>query len=70
MTQPRDGARFTLEALLPLLIAGQMGRQNLDRHLPVQQRIARSINLPHSPGTDECEDLVMAKPSTFLESHR
>ena len=43
----RDGLGFTLEARQGGRIVGEMRRQHLDRHVAIELRIARAIDLAH-----------------------
>src|SRR5262249_23931133 len=47
MTQPRCGAGFPLESTDSLLIFGEGGRQQLERHLTVEPAILRKVNFSH-----------------------
>jgi hypothetical protein len=49
MAQLRDGASFAFEPLARLRRIGKMRRQDLDRHVAIETRIARSINFAHPP---------------------
>ena len=46
----RGRRRFRLlqEALLGRLVAGQIGRQDLDRHLAVEARVVRGVDDAHA----------------------
>src|SRR2546425_10917483 len=63
MIQRRAGASFPLEALAELLGA------DLDGHRAVQARIARFIDLAHSAGANQREDLIRAEPCACREGH-
>ena len=54
MIQRRDGAGFTLEPLT------EPRARNLDRHTPVQARIAGPVDFAHAAGADRRHDLVGA----------
>ena len=47
--QRRDRLRLPLEALTHLGVRGQMRWEDFDRDGPVQPRVLRPIDLPHSP---------------------
>jgi len=44
-------------------------RQNLDRHIAAQSRVARSIYFAHAPGADGRKDFVGAQPVTRRKWH-
>jgi hypothetical protein len=52
MIQRSDGASFAREAL------GELRIGHLDRHITMQARIARAINLAHASFADKREDFV------------
>ena len=52
---------FSHEARASLAVTGQLRRQHLDRHLPVQLRISRLIDLAHTALADEGGYVVMAE---------
>jgi hypothetical protein len=58
MAQLRDRLRLALEASLPLRIVGELGRENLDGHRPIQPRVPRPVHLPHPARPDGGDDLV------------
>ena len=49
---------FALEPREPLWIGGKQLRQHLDRHLAMELRIARAIDLAHSARADRAEDFI------------
>ena len=49
MVERRGGPRLAEEPLQPDVVAGVFRRQELQRDLPVELRIARSIDNPHAP---------------------
>ncbi len=53
-----SGPGLLLEALQPLRVGGQGGRQHLDRDLAPEPRVPRLVHLSHSPGTQGRLDLV------------
>ena len=63
-------ARFLLEPTQSLGIAGEGGRQDLDRHVTPQTGIARSIHLAHPAGADERDNFVDAEPHAGNQRHR
>ncbi len=55
--------------LLGRLVAGQIGRQDLDRHLTVEARVLGGVDDPH-PAVAECgAEGVRAEGGTGRESH-
>ena len=69
MGQRRHGLRLALESGKPLRIRREGLRQHLNRDVAIELGIARPIDLAHSPGADEREDLVRAEASTRLKRH-
>ena len=57
-----EGARLALEARPALGIAGQAGRQHLDRDGAVETGVPGAVHLAHPPGADGAEDLVRPEP--------
>ena len=43
-------------------VSGEVGRQNLDRHRPVESRVARAPHFSHAAGANARDDLVRAEP--------
>src|SRR5713226_4785861 len=67
--QRRERFRFTLKAGDPLGVRDERVRQDLDRHVAIQLRVARFIDLAHAAGPKGREDLVWAESGTGGESH-
>src|SRR6185369_16231315 len=44
-------------------------RENLDRHAPIQPRVARRVNLPHSACAERRQDFVGAEAAPGWKSH-
>ena len=59
-----------LEASDAARVIGQERGQDLQSDLPAEPRIARSINLAHTAGTDRGNNLVRAQPEAGRECHR
>ena len=55
------GARLLLEAAAAIRISGELFRQDLDRHLAAQPRVARPVDLAHAAGAERRENLVRAE---------
>jgi hypothetical protein len=66
----REGARLALETLAQLGIGGDVGRQHLERHGPIQARVARLVDLTHAAGAGERLDLVGSDERAGGEGHR
>ena len=61
--------RLLLEAAKPLGIAGDRGRQYLDRHIASKPRIMRAVHLTHTARSDERMNLIRAEMRACCESH-
>ena len=70
MVQRRGRACFLLEALQPLRIGGQTGRQDLDGDVTPQARIASPIDLAHAARAKERDDLIRAESIAGRGRHR
>ena len=71
--QGGDGARLALEEGEAGGVGGDLLRQDLDRHLATQARVASSVDLAHAAGADEIFDLVRpecAYRQTWSWGHR
>ena len=64
-----QGLGLPLEALQPLALRGQLHRQDLEGHVPLQPRIAGPVDLPHPPGPEGCQDFVGAKACSRRQRH-
>jgi hypothetical protein len=60
MAEKAGGARFTAKPIDERVIAGKGGMEDLERHVAVEHRIVRPINLAHAAGRDAGYDLVPA----------
>ena len=69
MVETGDGARFTLEAALPVGVGGELGGQHLDRDVAAQTRIVCLPHFTHSPCAKEADDLIWAQPRTRMQVH-
>ena len=69
MIQAGDGAGLALQALPQVRTIGQLRRQDLDCDDPVEPRIPRAVDLPHSAGADGREDLVRPEFVTGRQRH-
>ena len=61
---------FALEALQPLGVAGELGGQDLDRHVARRVGVARAIDFAHSPGPNGSDDFISAETGTWSQWHR
>src|ERR1019366_3509520 len=64
-----DGPRFALETGQPVDVVGEVGWQNLDRHLAPEPRIPRAINLAHPARAERGDDLVWPEARARGETH-
>ena len=64
MVERRRDARLALEPRQAIRIAGDAGRQDLDRDVASEARVARAIDLAHAAGPDGRHDLIRTKART------
>ena len=69
MIQRRERLRFALETRQAIGIVGERVRQNLDRDLASQLRVARAIHLAHAAGTEYRDDLIRAEARAEGQGH-
>jgi hypothetical protein len=62
MLERRDRLGLAFETGAPLRIAGDLGRQHLDRDRPIEARVAGPIDLPHTAGADRGGHFIRAEP--------
>ena len=43
----------------------ELAREQLDGDGPIESRIARTVDLAHSPGTERCQDLERAETVVY-----
>jgi hypothetical protein len=55
------GSRLVFEALEAVTIHEGLRRDDLERHLSREPRVARAVDLTHAPGAQEGNDLVRAE---------
>ena len=67
MRECGNGPGLTVEPLAELRIHPAARRQDLDRDLPVQARVARTVHLAHSAGADGRQNLVRAEACSGVE---
>jgi hypothetical protein len=70
MVQRSERLGFALKARKALRIRSEGIRNNLNRHLPTEGRICRTIDLAHAAGADGRDDLVWSEACTGTEGHR
>ena len=70
MIQRGEHVRLALEARHALGIVAEPVRDDLDRHVATELRVARAIDLAHAPGADKREDLVGAKASAGCQGQK
>ena len=61
--------RLLLEAPQPVGVGTQPGRQDFDRDVATEPRVARPIDLPHPARANERDDLVGAESNAGREGH-
>ena len=61
--------RFTLEAGEALRVVDERLREDLERHVAAQPRVAGAIHLAHAPDAEEREDLVMTERGDRSQAH-
>ena len=69
MIERREHARLTLEAHQAVGVGGDRRRDDLDRDVAAQPRVARAIDLAHPAGTDQRDDVMAADPRSRRERH-
>ena len=61
-----EHTRLPLETRETLWVGREGMRQNLDRDLPSEPRVARAVDLSHSTGAEQPHDLEAAEPIARL----
>jgi hypothetical protein len=69
MVQRREHLRFALEPCDPVGIGGKDVRENLDRNVPIQPRISRSVDLTHSACADDGENFIWPETDAGRQAH-
>ena len=64
MGEPRQGARFAVEAFAELRVGGESFRQDLDRHRAIQARVSAFVDLAHAARADLRGHFVDAEAGT------
>jgi hypothetical protein len=60
VVEPRRRLRLVPEALPEVGVGGERGRDRLDRHVPVEQRVVGPVHLAHRTLADLLDDTVLA----------
>jgi len=58
VVQRRKRLRFAREAGETFVVEGEKLRENLDRDVAIQLRVARAIDLAHAAGAERCHDFI------------
>jgi len=69
MVQRGEQFGLALKPRQTLGVACKRVRQDFDRHVALQSRVARAVDLAHPSGADEGEDLVNAEANAGREAH-
>jgi len=69
MVERREEFRYALEARQPIRILRERLRQDLDRDVALQPRIARAVDLTHSARPDERDHFVDSETNAWREGH-
>jgi hypothetical protein len=62
--------RLLQQPAAPRLVARQLGRQQLDRDLAAEARVAGAVDLAHAPRSEEREHLIRSEPRAGRNRHR
>lgn len=69
MIERGDGTRFLLEAAQAVGITGERRGENLERDVAAETRIARAIDLAHSPGPERSKNFIRPEKRSSTERH-
>jgi hypothetical protein len=69
MREGGDRLRLALEAGERVGARREMRRQHLERHVALEPRVARPIDLPHPSSPELAQDLVRPEPISDRERH-
>ncbi len=69
VVQGGEGAGLALETGDPVLVLEELLGEDLDRHVPLELRVAGPVNLPHSPRAERGEDLPGTETGAGGERH-
>ena len=70
MVERREQLRFTLEAGEAIGIENEGVRQDFQRHVTVERRVACAIDLAHSASANGRNDFIRAEAGAVREGHR
>jgi hypothetical protein len=70
MGELRDGLGLALEAGATIWIATDLGRQHFQRHVSLEARVARLVDLAHSARPERADDLVRPQAGAWRQWHR
>src|SRR5262245_32264916 len=68
--QSRENLSFALKSGKPVSVGGEDFRQNFERYVPAELRVARTIHFTHTARADGRDDLVMIQTHSRYERHR
>ena len=60
---------FLLEPPEPIGVVREVGRQQLQRDIPIELGVARQVHFAHSPRAEERADLVRSQPGAGCQKH-
>ena len=66
----RRGACFHLKPMKPIGVGGKGRREDFDRDIAAEARIAGAVDLAHPAGTDGGQDLIRAEMGVWGQGHR
>ena len=69
MIQRREHLRFALEARKTIGIARKCVRQDFDRDIAPEPRIARAVDVAHPAAADQRDDLVSPESGSTRQRH-
>ena len=64
MTEPGQGPRFAGEAFGKGRFGGNLRRENLERHHPVETALARLVNGAHAAATEQAKDFELREKTS------
>ena len=70
MIEGRQDLGFPLKPRQAIRVMQERLDQGLERDLPLQPRVARSIDFTHPAGTKDGDNLVRTEPATQCQGHR
>ena len=70
MVERGEHLRFALETREPVGVVRRTSRQDFDRDIASELRVARAIDLAHAAGAEMGDDLVVRDPLTNADPPR